>query len=247
MTTRLRKKAPRIKRLDGVQDWDKTLDHTLWLFLRAGVTPEDITRRTAQILRKRRATRALKIPPPDVLEYTRVLTYWRFEPDCLDAKGSPRPLPLKGRSGSFQSLVKRALPDADASDVLAVLQRHRIVGVSKANKVSLLSGAFIPRTAHQAQFVAYSLAGLNGIVGTLVTNLTARHPDDSLGCVQRMAFSERFDERYLPDYDEFTREETASFLEKQDAWLKRHEAKPGKGKKARLAHVGIGVFGFRAR
>jgi hypothetical protein len=61
-----------------------------------------------------------------------------------------------------------------------------------------------------------------------------------------VALAERFDLKYLQDYDTFLRDQATAFLLKQDAWLKRREVK-STSKGAAVAHVGVGIFGFRAR
>ncbi len=233
-------------RLDGIAHWMQILDHTLWLMVSAGIKPIDIQRAISQLLVKHRRTPVMRMPSPEVLEYARVLTHWRNQAGFIDARGKPLTLPLKDTKTSFKHLVREALPGADANDVLTVLQRHQLIAVTIDGNVSLLSKEFLPQTTERAQFFAYTLAALEGILLTCTTNLTAKKPADNLGCLQRTAFAERFDLRYLRQYDIFLRKQAAQFLIEQDAWLKRHERKSKSRRKAGIAQVGVGVFGFRA-
>ena len=124
-------RRPLVKRIDGARHWPKTLDQFLWLLLRAGITPDQLTQAVGASLRKHRKTRGLTMPSPEVLEYGRVLTYWQHEPAYLDEHGNARSLSLTGRSPSFASLVRQSVPNAQASDVLAVLSRHGLVSTGR--------------------------------------------------------------------------------------------------------------------
>ena len=234
-------------RLDGVEHWPQTLDRLIWMLMRAGIDPRQITAKTAQIVKAHRNIRTLRIPPPNVLEYARVLTYWRNEPQFLDEQGAPRSLPITGGASSFSTLLRKALPGSSVNDVLAVLRRHQLISVGTHRCVRLRASAFLPRNAQRAHFLAYTLSAVEGIIDTCHQNLNARKPADNIGRLQRVASAERFDLRFIKDYDLFLRHQATDFLLKQDAWLKRHEVKSTGRGNARGAQVGVGVFGVRAR
>lgn len=238
--------SPKALRLDGVAHWRLTLERLLWMLLRAGVDAEAITSSVEESLTRHRRTRALKLPTPEVLEYGRVLTFWRTEPEFLDDRGIPRALPLTGGSASFRSLVRCALPECRPRNVLHVLRQHKVISLGRDARVRLRAIEFLPRTSRRAHFVASTLSALEGIIDTCHRNLTARNPTRGIARLQRTATAERFDLKYLKDYDRFLHEQATDFLLKQDAWLKRHEAQSTHNRKARIAHVGVGVFGFRA-
>lgn len=242
-----RLRRPTALRLNGIEHWQKILDRLIWMLLRAGTDASSIRSSTQESLKRHRRTRALRLPSPTVLEYGRVLTFWRTEPEFLGEDGAPRPLPIKGRGPSFRSLAQRAVPGCDVADVLDVLRRHRLISIGRHDQVMLRAIAFLPRQAPRAHFVAFTLSALEGIIDTCHRNLTTEDPTDSIAHMQRVAMAERFDLQYLGDYDRFLREQATDFLLKQDAWLKRHEVKPHAIRKTRVAHVGVGVFGFRAR
>lgn len=237
-----------VKRMDGVAHWPKIVDQLIWMLLRAGIEPGDIAAASARSLERRRGTRALPMPRQEVLEYVRVVTFWRNEPRYLDVAGRPLALLPTGKAPSFKHLVELAVPGAASRSVLELFRRNRLVSIGRQGRITLLGNALLPRSAHRAQFIAYSLGAIEGLVDTCYTNLNAADPARSLGLLQRTAMAERFDLDCLPQYDVFMREQAEAFLLKQDAWLKRHETKnPAKRKNARAAYVGIGVYGFRAR
>jgi hypothetical protein len=240
-------RRPHVKRIDGARHWPRTLDQFIWLLLRAGITPDQLTRVMRASLRKHRNTRALAMPSPEVLEYSRVLTHWQNEPEYLDEYGNARSLNLTGRSASFASLVRQSIPNAQASEVLAVLSRHGLVSNARNGRVRMLATAFLPRREQRAQFLAYTLSSLEGIFDTCYSNLTTKDPKKHLGQMQRTAVSERFDMRRLAEYDAFLRDSAAAFLVKHDSWLKRREIKQTTATNNRIGYVGVGIFGFRAR
>ncbi len=241
-------RRPVIRRIDGARHWPKTLDQFVWLLLRAGITPEQLTQALGASLRKHRKTRPLVMPPPEVLEYGRVLTYWQNEPAYLDERGCARALSLTGRSASFASLVRQSVPRAHAPDVLAVLSRHGLVSNARNGRVRMLATAFLPRRKQRAQILAYALSSLEGILDTCYSNLTSRYPKKHIGQLQRTATAERFDMTRLAEYDAFLRDSAAAFLVKHDAWLKRREIRQTTAPpNSRIGCVGVGIFGFRSR
>jgi hypothetical protein len=236
-----------VNRIDGARHWPRTVDQFVWLLLRAGITPAQLTQVVGASLRKHRKTRALAMPSPEVLEYSRVLTHWQNEPEYLDEYGNARSLNLAGRSASFASLVRQSIPNAQASEVLAVLSRHGLVSNVRKGRVRMLATAFLPRRQQRAHFLAYTLSSLEGIFDTCYSNLTIKDPQNNIGQMQRTAVAERFDMTHLPEYDTFLRDSAAAFLVKHDAWLKRREIKQTPSPKSRIGYVGVGIFGFKAR
>lgn len=242
----LGRKPPKTSRLDGVAHWNLTLDRLLWILLRAGIDAKAITSSVEESLTRHRRTHPLKLPTPEVREYGRVLTFWRTEPDFLDERGIPRALPLSRGPASFRALVRRALPECQPRHVLKVLRQHKLVSLGRGARVTLQAIEFLPKTAAREYFVASTLTALEGIIDTCHRNLIAKNPTRGIVRLQRVANAERFDLKYLKDYDLFLREQATDFLLKQDAWLKRHEAQSPRNREALVAHVGVGVFGFRA-
>jgi hypothetical protein len=240
-------RRPTVMRIDGARNWPKTLDHFVWFLLRAGVKPEQITKTLATSVNRHRYTQALVVPRPQVLEYSRVITEWMTDPLYLDHYGNTVTLPVTGSRMSFRSLVRKALPHEDPGDVLRVLSRHGIVRRIPSRRVRLLADTFLPNGQEQAQFLAYTLSALEGIIDTCHANLTTRDSRKQLGQVQRLVIAERFDMSRIAEYDAYARRSVHAMLAKHDAWLKRREINdpvPGKG---RVGYVGVGIFGFKAR
>jgi hypothetical protein len=236
-----------VMRIDGARNWPKTLDHFVWFLLRAGVKPEQVTKTLANSVNRHRYTQALVVPRPQVLEYSRVITEWMTDPAYLDAYGNTMALHVTGTRRSFRSLVRKALPHEEAGDVLKVLSRHGIVRRIPSRRVQLLADTFLPTGQEQAQFLAYTLSALEGIIDTCHANLTTRDAKKQLGQIQRLVIAERFDMSRIAEYDAYARKSAHAMLAKHDAWLKRREIKAPVRGKGSVGYVGIGIFGFKAR
>jgi hypothetical protein len=234
-------------RIDGARNWPKTLDNFVWLLLRAGVKPQQIMKTLAQSIHRHRHTQALVVPRPQVLEYSRVITQWLTDPQYLDELGATVALSVTGKRLSFRSLVRKALPRAEASDVLKVLSRYGIVRRLPSRRVQLVADTLLPKGEDQAQFLAYTLSALEGIIDTCHANLATRDPKQQLGQIQRLVIAERFDMSRIAEYDAYARKSAHAMLAKHDAWLKRREINGPRRGKARVGYVGIGIFGFKAR
>jgi uncharacterized protein DUF6502 len=238
---------PSVMRLDGARNWPKTLDRFVWILMRAGVKPTQITKIFSASVHRHRDIQALVVPSAQVLEYPRVITEWLTNPNYLDEHGKSLALPIKGTRRSFHSLVRKAIPRTDASDVLRVLTRYAIVRRTPSRRIQLLADAFLPRGEEQAQFLGYTLSALEGIIDTCYANLNTRDPKKQLGQIQRIVTAERFDMSRIAEYDAYTRKSAHAMLAKHDAWLKRREINgPIRGNR-RVGCVGVGIFGFKAR
>ncbi len=182
-----------------------------------------------------------------VREYARVITAWLTDPIYLDEHGNTLTLPITGTRLSLHSLVRKAVPRADTSDVLKVLSRYGIVRRIPGRRVQLLADTFLPKGKEQAQILGYTLSALEGIIDTCYANLSTREPKRQLGQLQRIATAERFDMSRIAEYDAYTRKSAHAMLAKHDAWLKRREINGPIRGKGRVGCVGIGIFGFKAR
>ncbi len=170
-----------------------------------------------------------------------------YVPKYLDEAGNPLLLKLAGRRPSFSSLVRESLSGGKAASVLESLLAYRLVARTRDGKIRMLETAFLPRGDQQAQFLAYTLSSLEGIVNTCYANLTTPDRARQIGQLQRVVLAERFDMKHLAAYDRFLRESAEAFSVKHDAWLKRPEVKDPKSTGIRAGYVGVGIFGFVAR
>jgi hypothetical protein len=222
------------------------LDHLAWILRRTGVEPEALSDEFANCVKRHRNVESLTVPQPEVLEYARVLTRWVTDPAFVDSGGNPRPLKLKGRRGSFTALVRVAVPEARASDVFDTLQRCGIIEKTLEGRIKAVSTNFFPKKGeNDAHVLGYALHGIEAMLASARANLSSDDPGSEWCQFIRMATSERFDLRYLPQYDAFSKASALEELRRNDQWFRRHEVKGKRWKKSQVGCVGMGVFVFR--
>ena len=69
-------------------------------------------------------------PGMDERMFPRILAHWQHESAYLNNRGQPLALRFEGHSPTFRSLVRAAVPGADASRMLGALKRYRLVSQS---------------------------------------------------------------------------------------------------------------------
>ena len=131
--------------INEIGHWRRTLGRHIWFLRRAGIASAEIEQEIARCLGQYRNIRELPVPSQDERMYPRILVHWRHESAYLDNRGQPRALRFEGPSPTFRSLVRAAVPGADASKVLGVLKRYRLVSQSSHGVVRLLSDGFFPQ------------------------------------------------------------------------------------------------------
>lgn len=235
-----------ISRLDGAGQWREMLDHLAWFLRRSGVKSEDLAAEFLNCLKRHKNLETLAVPPPEVLEYARVLTRWVTDPKFVDEQGKPRVLPFRGRSGSFTSLARLALPEANAAVILETLERCGILERTPDGRIKALSTAFFPKKGkNDAYILGFALRGIGAMMASARSNLSSANPGAEWCQFLRIASSERFDLKYLPHYDAFSKASALEELEKNDQWFRRHEIKKKRWKKGEVGCVGMGIFVFR--
>jgi hypothetical protein len=223
--------------------WQRTLGRHVWFLRRAGVPSAKIEREITRHLRECRNIRELPAPAADERMHPRILTHWLHESAYLDNRGLPRALRFKGHTPTFRSLVRAAVPGADASKVLGAMKRCRLVSQSAHGIVRLLAVGSFQRGVQQGPLLCATLASLEALTDTCYVNLRAGQPMSSGSRLQGRAFTEHLDRRHLRAYEEFLNESAQVFLAMHEAWLKRHEVK--RVDPRRIFPAGVGVFTIR--
>jgi len=223
--------------------WQRTLGRHVRFLRRAGVTSAQIEREIARYLARCLNIRELPVPAAVESTYPRILTHWRHESAYLDNRGQPRALRFEGHSPTFRSLVRAAVPGADASKVLIAMKRCRLVSQSAHGIVRLLANGPFQRGMQQGSLLGVTLASLDALTDTCYVDLCAGQTTRSGSGLQGRAFTEHLDRRHLRAYEEFLNESAQVFLAMHETWLKRHEVK--KVGPRRIRRVGVGVYAIR--
>ena len=225
--------------------WQRTLARHVWFLRRAGIASAQIEREVDRSLEECLRLRKLQVPASDERMYARILTHWRHESGYLDAKGRPLALRFEGRSPTFRSLIRAAVPGADASKALAALKCYRLVSHSTHGIIRLLTDGFSLDGVQKGPLLSLTHTALEALTDTFYANLQARQPSDGALRIPRTAYTDYLDRRHLRAYEEFLNESAQAFLVMHEAWLKRHEVKSLDTRRKSLTRVGVGVFAIR--
>jgi hypothetical protein len=248
MRTQAQRPKERVATTPGrtdVGNWQRVLDRHIWFLRRAGIPEAQIARQITLSMRRHGRTRPVSMPSHKELNYSDVLAQWQNDAAYLDRRKRPLPVPTEGPAPSFYSLVRATLPTADPAKVLAVLLRYGLVSRNPDGFVRLLRRVFIPRGRQRGSAVSICLQMIEALTDTCWDNLHGKE----LARVQRLAYTEHFDSRFLRAYDDYMRTTSEAFLDSHEAWVRRHklrmtgERRGRRGRTRRVWRVGIGVFG----
>jgi hypothetical protein len=225
--------------------WQGTLARHIWFLRRAGIASAQIEREVARSLEECLGLRKLQVSTSDERMYARILTHWRHESGYLDTKGRPLALRFEGRSPTFRSLIRAAVPGADASKALAALKCYHLVSHSAHGIIRFTADGFFPHGVQRGPLLSLTHTALEALTHTCYANLHARQPPNGASRIQRIVCTDYLYRRHLRAYEEFLNESAQAFLAMHEAWLKRHEVKSLQAPRKLLTRVGVGVFAIR--
>jgi len=218
---------------------NEVIENLFDLFKRLGLRIPLRVPRVADNSMARRLSPALY---PYASPISELLTWWHQDPAYLDNLGNPAPLKLRGRRPSFRSLVHRAVPKMDMSELLAELVRVGAVTVDENGFIHVHMRSI---SAYEDKRLAleHTLTSLNGFIQTLRHNLNSV-PSNSDQFFHRIAWNNEFDSREIPALKIRVKRHGQSFLESFDNWLARKSVSKTRGRYPRTRHakVSIGVY-----
>ena len=165
-----------------------------------------------------------------------VLTLWFADPAYLDSQGNPRPLPIRGRPLSLESLVRRVDPGFDVQAVARYL--------SRGGTLRRQGNRYVPR---ERTVIFRSCDDLRPVLGGLFGLLKTLEPSRSgarigRGTLQRFAANSRVPVSAVPALEERVRRVASRLLLRLDADMARWELKAPKGEPR--VRIGIGMYQF---
>jgi hypothetical protein len=170
-----------------------------------------------------------------------VLSTWHQDPQFIDRRGKPLPLPLEGEGATFAELLRRCgAGDVRASTLLKELRDAGALREAADGRVVALMRDYIPQSMD---------AGLVRLWGTVIAdvattyqhNLTRRATAPAR--FERAAMNGQVRAQALPEFRKFLETEGQAFLERVDAWLTAHQARAGEpSADAGSVRLGVGVY-----
>jgi hypothetical protein len=169
-----------------------------------------------------------------VADLTHVIAHWYADPQYLDSRGAPLPLPLRGRGPSLCALIERVLPEENAVAVAQSL--CRVQGVRRRAGRYVPSGRCIVFPQTSGRF--HGLAALLGMLRTVEHNVAGVKTSAIL---ERTAINPSFPVSALPAFHRRLKAQATDFLWNVDGDMRRRENGAAGGARTRL---GVGVFAF---
>jgi hypothetical protein len=200
----------------------------------------------------RREVRALLENPTKPLEVyefqrqrgNRVRSGWHEDPEFLDRKGKPAPLPLDGPKASFRALVKRYSGDVTPVALLAELERVKAVKKRRDGRVQVLARSYVAAGLDSAS-VTHFAELLRDLGASLERNMAGESPRRFVQTATSLALPTEM----LPLFRRMVAERGQQFLEMIDQWLQAEERSSRKGAPAKpgeppTVRTGVGLFHF---
>jgi hypothetical protein len=237
MGARVRARHRQRPRGAGVSYSRESLERLARILVRSGHSPKQLTREFREICGglKEPARRWNPAQLAYFFDLPHVIAHWHADPQYIDSRGVPIPLPLRGRGPSLSALIERALPGESPTAVANSLVR--LQGVRRRGNLYVVRGRYF--SYRSASGTVHGLTALMGMLRTVERNLATGRK--TIPILERTALNPGFPISELPAFHRRLKAKAAEFLWSVDGDMRRREAAHGKGPTARL---GVGVFAF---
>jgi len=220
----------------GVSYSREFLERLARILVHSGHSPKELAREFRDICSRLKEP-ARRWDPKQLTHFiglAHVITRWYTDPQYLDSRGAPIPLPLRARGPSLCALIERVLPAENPSAVAQSLAR--LQGVKRRGNLYLPSARYfvLPRASARVHVLTALLDMLRTIERNVAGPKTAT-------ILERTAVNPGFPVRALPAFHRRLKALAAEFLWNVDGDMRRRETEDPNGPRAR---VGVGVFAF---
>jgi hypothetical protein len=213
------------------------LEHLARILVDAGHSPKKMAREFREICQ--RLPEPARNWDPAELNYLadlpHVIACWQDDPQFLDGKGDPLPLPVRSKGPCLVSLIARALPNEEPSAVIESLRRAR--GIRRRRGLYLPTGRQLLYRPQSARI--HGLMSLLGMLRTIEHNVSTGGSTGRI--IERTAVNPRFPVRALPMFHGWLKGFASKFLWGADGNMRKREWESLRGPTLRL---GVGVFAF---
>jgi hypothetical protein len=228
--------------------FDALLMRAAELLVEGGLTREEI----AQLLQARADTfskgKAIRLRKESshfglMLQMGGVLHDWWREPRFVGSDGHPKPLPLRGRGVTLESLVARRVPPSRITTAIAWMEKGGFfTRDGQGRALAQRREAIVARGSPGPLMSERGLTMAAHLLGTAVHNY---HVDDRFpGLTDRQAYVAQLSAKHFRRFRELVRTQATHFLETIDNWLEDHQTtRPGETS----IEAGVHVYMFKGR
>lgn len=214
------------------------LEGTARLLVQTGHSPKQLAKEFVEICHGMKEP--ARAHDPDELTYLwdlpHIIAHWHSDPQYMDSRGRPLPLPLRARGPSLSALIKRVLPRANSQAVAESLME--LQGVTRRGALYVPSGRYFTYPSASAQ--VHGFTALLGMLRTVEHNVNPRRRTPAL--LERTAVNPSFPATKVEFFNRELQKEADRFLWRMDAKMRLEEHTPSDGPRIRM---GLGIFGFR--
>ena len=173
-----------------------------------------------------------------------VLCRWMEDPKFVDESGQPRVIPVSGSAISFATLVKQAIPGADARVCLDGLLKMRSIARIGSKRVRLRSPATIYSTT-SVTFVEGVLLSVRELLRTVSWNLSDQSRSGEPRLFQRGVTGVEIAENDMNDLLRMVNAHGMNLLESVNAWANQRAIQPKQRdqiRKLRTVQPYVGIY-----
>jgi hypothetical protein len=201
-----------------------------------------LTRREVRKQRERHAATDSS-PTSHVTKASLILSAWHLDPEFVDKKGRPRPLPVEGERASFTTLIKRCGgADVQPTTLLKELISAGCVRRRTDGRLQVLQRDYIPH-AMDAEMLRFWGTALADVARTGAHNLTRKQRDATR--FSRWAVNDRMPVELAKDFRDLMEQEGQALLERIDAWLAARQVDitaTGDSTPVEVTRLGAGMY-----
>lgn len=169
-----------------------------------------------------------------------VIGGWLSDADFLE-QGQPRPLPLRGDAGSFESLVARYSGDLTARAILDELVRVGAVTKIDKKTVKLNAQGYIPAASDPEKIEIFT-THVADLLNTISHNLTCEPGDARF---QRQVTYKDVPRRVIDEFQTYSHEKNLALLMDFNQWLADRTQGIDSAPDEAHGRVGVGIYFLR--
>jgi hypothetical protein len=170
-----------------------------------------------------------------------LLLEWSREAEYLDPDGRPRVLSIEGPGATFESLVKRFLPNKPLLDVVAAACASAEVATRPGGKIALLGSILVNVANSTENLLAHAIRQIDQLFETVLHNAIVRRKGRGTGQMERVVMGV-IDGAEFPSFMSELRPQIYDLLQRVDSLVEQRQPRSARALRGgTVVNVGICV------